>query len=290
MREAIRGRWKLKVGVENKKTGNMIITVLMAVFAFGQLFPIIWLFDFSLCKSGDLFASGILKWPDPPQWGNYKTAWIDGKIPQFLSNSILVTVITIVATVFLSLTLGYAFTRMRWKMRGFFLTIILLGMMIPIHATLLPNFITFNKLGLINTYLGLIIPYIAFSVPLGTYIMTGFLESIPAALEESAVMDGCGIYRIIFSIVLPLCKPAVVTIAVMTFLSSWNEFIMAVTYLTSDRMRTLPFAVMNFAGQYSSNYSVQFAVMGLTAIPSLLVYIFLNEHITKGVAMGAVKG
>jgi raffinose/stachyose/melibiose transport system permease protein len=186
--------------------------------------------------------------------------------------------------------MGYAFIRMKWKMKGFFLTAVLLGMMIPIHATLLPNFLTFRVLGLLDTYQGLIIPYVAFSMPLGVFVMTGFLESIPRALEESAVIDGCGIFGIIFRIIFPLTKPAVITIIIMTFLNTWNEFIMAVTYLSKETLRTLPFSVWNFAGQYASNYSVQFAVMTLTAIPAIIIYILLNEHITKGITLGAVKG
>jgi raffinose/stachyose/melibiose transport system permease protein len=186
--------------------------------------------------------------------------------------------------------MGYALIRMEWKLRKIALTFILLGMMIPIHATLLPNFITFQKVGIKDSYLALIIPYVAFALPLAVFLMTGFLESIPKAIEESAVIDGCGIFRIIFSIILPLTKPAIVTIVIMTFLNTWNEFIMAATYLSSDKFRTLPFAVYNFAGQYASNYSVQFAVMTLVALPSLIIYIILNEHITKGVTVGALKG
>ena len=120
--------------------------------------------------------------------------------------------------------------------------------------------------------------------------MTGFLESVPRAIEESAVIDGCGIFRIVFQIALPLLKPAVSTVAIMTFLNTWNEFIMASTYLSNDIYRTLPFAVYNFSGQYASNYSVQFAVMNMVAIPSLVFYIIFNEQITKGAAEGALKG
>lgn len=272
------------------KVGKVLLFIFITLFAIGQLFPLIWLINFSLCKSGDLFASGILKIPNPPQWGNYVAAWVDGQFPHYLFNSIFITFVTIFGTVVLSLTLAYAFTKMRWKMRGFFLGVILLGMMIPIHVTLLPNFLIFKNIGLLNTYLGLIIPYIAFSMPLGVFIMTGFIHEIPSSLEESAVIDGCGVYRILLNIVLPLTKPAIVTVTIMTFLSCWNEFIMAATYLSSDKFRTLPFAVMNFAGQYASNYSVQFAVMALTALPSIVVYLFMNEQITKGITMGAVKG
>lgn len=103
-------------------------------------------------------------------------------------------------------------------------------------------------------------------------------------------MDGCGIYRIIGSIITPLMKSSMATVAIMTFLNNWNEFMMASTYLSSNKWKTLPFSVLEFTGQYSSNYSVQFAVMALTAMPAVVVYVLLNKHITKGAALGAVKG
>lgn len=269
---------------------KIILYVILILAAVSSIFPLVWLVDFSLCKSGDLFGSNILKWPSPPQFQNYKTAWVDGKIPQFLFNSVFVNVITVVLTVVLSMMMGYALIRMEWKLRKAALTFILLGLMIPIHATLLPNYVTFNKVGIQDSYLALIIPYVAFALPLGVFLMTGFLESIPRAIEEAAVIDGCGIFRIIFTIIFPITKPAMVTIVIMTFINTWNEFIMAATYLSSNAFRTLPFAVYNFAGQYASNYSVQFAVMALVALPSLIIYILLNEHITKGVTVGALKG
>ncbi len=273
-----------------KKINNIIIVAIMVAFAIGQLFPLVWLIDFSLNRSGDLFVSGILKWPDPPQWDNYYVAWTQGKVGMYLINSTVVTTVTIVVTVVLSLTLAYAFSRMRWKMSGFVMTLMLLGMMIPIHATLLPNFFTFKALGLTDSYLGLIIPYIAVSLPMGIFLMNGFIHSVPKALEESAFMDGCGVYGIIFKIILPMTKPAIVTIAIMTFFNCWNEFIMAVTYLSKESLRTLPFSVINFQGQYASDYAKQFAVMALSTLPAIIVYFVLNEQITKGVMLGAVKG
>jgi raffinose/stachyose/melibiose transport system permease protein len=260
------------------------------LFSLCQLFPLVWLVDFSLSKSSEFFVKGILNWPVPPHWQNYERAWVGGKFVRFFFNSAFVATVTIVATVFLSLTLGYAFTRMKWRLSALFLNIILLGMMIPIHATLLPNFLMFQKIGgLLDSYQGLIIPYIAFSIPIAVFVMTGFLESIPRSLDEAAIIDGCGVYGIIFRIILPLTKPAVVTVIVLTFLSSWNEFIMAVTFLSSNTFRTLPFSVINFQGQYSSDYGSQFAVMTLTAIPAVIVYIIFSEQITKGVLAGAIK-
>jgi raffinose/stachyose/melibiose transport system permease protein len=255
-----------------------------------QLFPLVWLIDLSLVDSSEFFSDKVLVWPEAIKWQNYINAWVDGDFVQYLFNSVLVSSVTILLTIIISLSMAYAFTRMEWKWRAFFYAIILLGIMIPIHATLLPNFSIFKTLGLTNTYWGLILPYTAVSVPFSTFILTGFMRSIPSAVEESAVMDGASIYRIVFQIILPLTMPAVVTVAVTTFLNCWNEFIMAYTFISDDRLKTLPFSVMNFAGQYASDYGSQFAVMVLTSIPAIIIYAIFNEKITKGVTAGAVKG
>lgn len=271
-------------------TGRRLIWAFFIVVAFMQLFPLIWLLDFSFVGANEFFSSKVLVWPEQFQWSNYVNAWVDGKFLRYFINSMIVTVATIALTTIISISLAYAFTRMQWKLRGLFYTIILLGIMIPIHATLLPNFAIFKQLGLTDSYWGLILPYTAVSVPLGTFILTGFMVSIPKEVEESAVVDGCSIYRIVFQIILPLTMPAVVTVAVMTFLNCWNEFIMASTFISQDSLKTLPFSVMNFAGQYSSDYGSQFAVMVLTSVPAIIIYALFNEKITKGVTAGAVKG
>ena len=273
-----------------KKAGRVTLIIFMLLIAVIQLFPLIWLIDFSFARSGDLFASDLLIIPDPPQWKNYMLAFVDGKIPKYLINSIVVNIITVAGTVFISVLVSYACIRMKWKCSKLVMNILLLGMMIPIHATLLPNFILYTKMHITDNIIALLIPYIAFALPQGIFIMSSFMEGIPRALEEAAVIDGAGVYNVIFRIVFPILKPAMVTIAIMTFLNSWNEFTMAMTFLESDKWKTLPFSVLNFAGQYASNYAVQFAVMVLTALPALIVFILLNEQITKGIMVGAVKG
>ena len=272
-----------------KRLGRMVLWTVLFVFSVFQFFPMIWIVDFSLVKDTQLFGPEILIWPKEPQWENYVMAWTNGHVLKYSLNSIFVVVCTILITVFFSLTLGYAFTRMRWKYSKWVMSFVLLGMMIPIHTTLLPNFLIYQELHLLDTPWALILPYSAFSIPLGVFIMTGFLDSIPVALEEAAVIDGCSVMRIIFQIAFPLTKSAVATIAVMTFINNWNEFIMASTFLSTPAWKTLPFSVYEFAGQYTSRYAVQFAVMVLASIPALLVYILLNEQITKGVTFGAVK-
>ena len=273
--------------IKPSKIALWIVLILVAVI---QIFPLIWLVDFSLASSNEMFTSGLLVLPKKIQWGNYVKAFIDGHFLLYLRNSILINGLAVLLVILVSIMAGFACRRMKWKLSGFVKTLLLMGMMIPIHATLLPNFKIYSMLGLTDTIWALLIPYVAFSLPQGLFLMTSFIESVPVEIEEAAVMDGCGIFRIIFQIVTPMLKSSIATVAIMTFLNNWNEFMMASTYLSSPTWKTLPFSVLEFTGQYSSNYAVQFAVMALTAAPAVIVYIALNKYITKGVAMGAVKG
>lgn len=272
------------------KIGKILLWIVLTIVAVIQLFPLIWLIDFSLGSSNEMFTNGLLIIPEKIRWDNYVKAFVDGNFLHYLRNSLLINTLAVVLVVVISIMAAFACQRMKWKMSGLVSTLLVMGMMIPIHATLLPNYKIYNSLNLTDSIWALLIPYVAFSLPQGMFLMTGFLQSVPKELEEAAVMDGCGIYRIVFQIITPLLKPSIATVAIMTFLNNWNEFMMASTYLSSPKWKTLPFSVLEFTGEYSSNYAVQFAVMALTAAPAVIIYVILNKHITKGVAMGAVKG
>ena len=274
----------------SKKIGKVVLWIVLIIVAVIQLFPLIWLVDFSLGSSNEMFTNGLLIIPEKIRWDNYVKAFVDGNFLHYLRNSVLINTLAVVLVVFISIMAAFACQRMKWKLSGLVSTLLVMGMMIPIHATLLPNYKIYSALHLTDTIWALLIPYVAFSLPQGMFLMTGFIQSVPKELEEAAVMDGCGIYRIVFQIITPLLKPSIATVAIMTFLNNWNEFMMASTYLSTPTWKTLPFSVLEFTGEYSSNYAVQFAVMALTAAPAVIVYIVLNKHITKGVAMGAVKG
>lgn len=275
---------------ESSKIKRRILIFVFILVAFVQLFPLIWLVDFSLCNSNELFTSGILVWPDKIQWNNYYLAFRDGNFLHYLKNSLLINTLAVVLVIAISIMASFACTRMYWKLKGVVAVIMVMGMMIPIHATLLPNYVIYDRLGITDTIWALLIPYIAFSLPQGYFLTSSFMDSIPRELEEAALIDGCGIYRVVAIIITPLMKSSISTVSIMTYLNNWNEFMMATTYLSSDTWKTLPFCILEFTGQYSSNYAVQFAVMALSAAPAIIVYVILNKHITKGVAMGAVKG
>jgi len=280
--------------MSNRKTAlrawKILLYALLSVFALLQVFPLLWVLDYSLLKSGDLFGPELLKLPLVPQWGNYARAWVDGRIARYFLNSAIVVGSSVAASTFLAFCLAYSVTRMQWRLRPLVLAAVTMGMVVPIHTTLLPNFLWFSRFRLIDTHLGLIIPYVAFTLSFNTLVFIGQLKTLPRSMEESAFIDGASWPRILWSVVAPMCGPATVTVSVMTFLANWNEFIMAYTYLATDDLRTLPFSIIKFQGLYRSDYAIQFACMALVAVVPLLLYFFFSKWIMAGVTAGALKG
>lgn len=264
--------------------------ILLVGLVIAQIFPLLWVASYSLQKSGDLFGPEFFKLPQNPQWQNYLRAWNDGKIPQYLSNTLKIVIPSVAIATLLSFGLAYACTRMEWKLKSLVWFFVTIGLTIPIHTTLLPNFIWYRMFGLIDTHLGLIISYVAFSISFNTIVFSGLLVGIPKSMEESAFIDGAGYGRILSQIIAPMAATGFATIGVQTFLNHWNEFIMANTYLSSEIKRTLPFSIIRFQGEYSSDYAVQFACMALVALPPLVLYFIFNRWILAGVTAGAVKG
>lgn len=283
---------KVNAEQESKKNpiGKILLWTVLIIVAVIQIFPLIWLLDFSVASSTEMFTTGLLIWPEKFRFDNYVNAFQNGHVGSYLVHSLLINTLAVVCVLLFSVMMAFACSRMHWKLSKAVMGLIMLGMMIPIHATLLPNYVIYDRLHLTDTIFALLIPYVAFSLPQGLFLTVGFMSSIPKEIEEAAVIDGCGIFRIVFTIITPMLKSSLVTVSIMTFLNNWNEFMMASTYLSSPKWKTLPFSVLEFTGLYSSNYAVQFAVMALSAAPMIIIYIILNKQITKGVAMGAVKG
>jgi raffinose/stachyose/melibiose transport system permease protein len=269
---------------------KIILFTLLFFIAAVQIFPLIWLLNFSVASTTEMFTQSILIKPERIRWDNYTKAFIDGYYLLYLRNSIIINTLVVLLVLIISVMTAFACTRMRWKLAPVVRNMLLLGMMIPIHATLIPNFYIYNRIHMTNTLWALLVPYVAFSLPQGLFITSGYMESIPREFEEAAIIDGCNIYRLIISVIIPMLQVALITVSIMTYLGNWNEFIMAMTFLSKATWKTLPFSVLEFTGQYRKDYAVLFAVMVLSALPSVSIYIILNKHITKGVALGAIKG
>jgi raffinose/stachyose/melibiose transport system permease protein len=273
-----------------RKVKKGIVYVLFAIPVVTQLYPLLWLLLYSLKTNEEIMGGSFFALPKELQWHNYKDAYESGSYLKYLSNSVIVTGITMICVILLSSMVAYAISRFRWRYGNMVMTIFLMGMMIPMQATLLPLMVIFKNVDILNTHLSLILPYIAFSTPISVFILSGFMKSIPAEIEESAFIDGASIYRIFRSIILPVSVPPMMTVCILTFITIWNEYILAATFISSERLKTLPFGVYTFVSQYSVNYGAIGAFLVMGALPVILIYFFLSNQITKGMVAGAVKG
>jgi len=270
-----------------KKTA---VRALLSLLFVTQIYPLVWLLLYSFKKNDEILSGGFLSLPKAMQWSNYETAYVSGKFLRYLLNSLLVTGVTLAAVLLLGAMASYAIGRFEWKGGKWVLILFLIGIMIPIQSTLLPLVVLFKKLDILNTYLAMILPYIAFSLPLAIFILTGFFKTLPRELEESATIDGASIYRTFRSVILPITVPPIMTVTIVTFITIWNEYIMAATFTSSIHLKTLPFGVYSFVGKYTTNYGVVGAYLVMAVVPVLIIYFALAEKITKGMVAGAVKG
>jgi raffinose/stachyose/melibiose transport system permease protein len=282
--------------IKTKKSGKVgkmkpihwFLQVILIMVAVVQLFPLIWLLLFSLKSNAELFGDNILGLPMKWLWTNYTTVLKSSNISRYFINSVIVTVVTIIITNVLSAMVSYAITRLKWKLSNAVYILFLTGMMIPIHAALLPLFIILKPV--LNTYLALIIPYVGFALPLSVLILTGFMGTIPREIEEAAFLDGAGIGRIFTYIIVPLMKPAIATISVLTYLSSWNELMFAITFVNKEIYKTLTFGIMSMVGRYTTNWGLIGAGLVIATIPSIVIYMLMSEQIQGSLSSGALKG
>lgn len=268
--------------------GNIIIQIFLIAFAAIQLFPLYWMITFSLKGNMEIFGGNVLGLPETWRFDNYTKVVEETKLVRYFINSIVVTGLTIFFTLLFSAMITYGIVRLKWKLSKAVYTLFLIGMMIPIHAVLLPLFLNLDPV--LNSYMSLILPYTAFAMPLGILIMVGVLEGLPKELEEAAFIDGASIYKIFFHIILPLLTPALSTVAILTFLSSWNELMLAVTFVSDSRFKTITTGVMELIGKYSTQWGPVGAGLVIATIPTLILYIALSENVQKSLAAGAVKG
>jgi raffinose/stachyose/melibiose transport system permease protein len=208
----------------------------------------------------------------------------------FLFNSFLVTISTIIVSTVLSTMAAYAIARMKWKWGNPTLIFFLMGMMIPLHATLVPLFIFLKRTRLYDTPFALILPYVAFAIPMAIYIFVGFFRTIPREMEEAACLDGMNIYQIFIRIMVPLIRPAIATVAIFTYLSCWNELMFAISFISSPKWRTLTVGIMNMVGMYATNWGALGAGLVVATVPTLIIYLLMSGEIQKSFTTGALKG
>lgn len=274
--------------MKKNKKNSIVTTAVLFVITIIQLFPLYWMFTFSLKSNKEIFGGNIIGPPQNWEWDNYVKIFTKANMGRYLFNSTVVTVLTIFFTLILSAMVTYAIVRMIWKLSKVVYFIFLTGMMLSIHAVLLPLFI--NLKPVLDTYWALVIPYVAFGMPTAILLMVGSLESLPKELEEAAFIDGSSIYRVFWQIIMPLMKPILSTVAILTFLSTWNEMMLAITFVSGEKYKTITVGVNDMVGKYATKWGLVGAGLTIATIPTLAIYILLSKNIQKSLAMGAVKG
>lgn len=278
---------KRKASAKLNRT-NPVLMVILALIAAGQLFPLYWMFTLSLKNNSEVYGDNLVGLPQFWEWDNYITAISRGNIGRYFLNSVVVTGATILFTVVLACMVTYAITRMKWRLSGLVYGMFLVGLMLSVQAVLLPLYIMLK--GILDTYWALILPYVAFALPNAVLLMVGAMRDIPRELEEAAFIDGASIYRVFFQIVMPLMKPIMTAVAILTFLNTWNELMLATTFVSGEAFKTITVGVNDLVGKYSTDWGVMGAALSISTVPSVLLFVFLSKDIQKSLSLGAIKG
>ncbi len=275
---------------ETNPVAKVLTYILLVFWALINLFPIYFMFTFSLKSNEEIFGANVLGLPREWLWSNYTSAMGTGNMGRYFVNSIIVTVAAIAISIFAALMATYALTRIRWRGSKLMNSFLMLGLTIPLQASIVPIYVLLSKAHWLNKYSTLIVPYSAFTLSMSILICTGFMVDIPYDLDESARIDGCGLWRTFFSIILPLMKPALSTIGIYAYLQCWNEFMFANVFISDSAHRTLPVGIRALSGSYTTDWGPIGAALVIATFPTLIIYIFLSRRIQESFMTGAVKG
>lgn len=280
---------KMKSKKPSEIIASIIVVLLVAAWTVITIVPFIFMVLNSLKEQFDMLLNGTFAWPEQFMWSNYTEVLSDGFANYFI-NSVIVVVISLSLLLFIAMCASYPLSRFQLKSVVYILAIIVACMSIPVHITLIPVFKLSTQLGLYDSIWALIGPYVAMSIPISVFILTGFMAQIPVEIEEAARIDGANVYKIFFMIIAPLSKAGLATLVIYNGVNMWNEFIFAYTLTQSTANRTLPLAVWEYSTQYVMNTPLILAVLVLTLLPMLILFAICKEHLIKGMTAGAVKG
>ena len=285
--------------VEDRSTGGRVkkailsvgINTILMIFSLTCIFPLIWMLYSSL-KEKRVFNADIMGLPKDPTLANYIKILSnkDYDLLQNMWNSLRTTVISVFLIVLIAFIVGYILARINFVLNKPLYIMFLMGMLIPIHSLMVPIYIIFSRTGLSNHWYTLLLPYVAFALPMSIFLVQGYVKGIPVELEEAAAIDGSTFSKTMFGIILPVCKPILVTVAIINVFSCWNEFSFALILLKDLSLYTVPLGLKQFTGQFNADYPKIMSAMLLTMSPIVIFYFAFSKQIIKGMVAGAVKG
>ena len=273
-----------------KSRVSWTIATVLAVFALVvSIVPFIFMVMNSFKEKFEMLTQGVFALPERLDFTNYREV-LNGSFWSYFINSVIVLLVSLAVLLIISAFASYPLSRFHFRMNGYIYAVIVACMSIPVHITLIPVFKLTKNMQVYDSIWALIGPYVAIGIPISVFILTGFMKGIPKEIEEAASIDGCGKIKMFFTIILPMAKPGLSTLAIYNGVNMWNEFIFAYTLTQSRENRTLPLAVWEFQGQYSMNTPMIMAVLTLTVLPMIILFILAQDKLVKGMTAGAVKG
>lgn len=276
----------IKISIHQRK--KLLLTVLFLFITIIMIFPLLWSFSTSLKSDTEVYSKPYSLIPEQFRISNYKEVFTIIPFTSYFLNSLFISVVTIIITLLTSCLAAYAFARLKFKGRDVLFLLYLATLMVPRQVVLIPNFIIMRKFGLIDNLWSLILT--ATFTAYGTFFLRQFFLTLPKDLEEAAVIDGLGYWRRLFQIIVPLSKPALVTITIITLLNTWNDFLFPLVFINSDQKRTLTVGLSLLRGDYDTKWNIVMAATLLSISPLVLFFCFAQKSFIEGVALSGIKG
>jgi raffinose/stachyose/melibiose transport system permease protein len=276
----------VKVGTLSR---NLMVLALALFWFLVAGLPFFFMVQTGFKEQFELMTRSVWALPHDPTLANFTTV-LDSKFFRFLANSTFVVTLSVCLILLISSMASYVFARIRFRFSRVLFGLIMAGLVVPIHVTLIPVYLLTIKTGLYDSLWALVGPYVAFNIPVSVFILTEFMKQIPRELEDAARIDGSSPIGAFFRIILPLTTPGLATLAIFNAVTLWNEFVFAFVLVSSTNNRTLPLAIWEYQGQYAANIPLIMSVLTLSAIPLIIAYLLGQERLVKGIMAGAIKG
>ncbi|MCL2881074.1 MAG: carbohydrate ABC transporter permease [Treponema sp.] len=276
-----------------RKTNPVSLSLMYAIviiFTILAIYPIFWLIIQSFKTTQEYMIASKLSFPKMWFFKNYPISWTNGRFGILIINSVIYTSVTVIATIILSFMAGFAFAKLPSKWTPVLHGSFIIGILLTLQSILVPLFLMINAVGLYNTRLGVLIPYIGIGLPFAVYLSTEYIKSIPDSVLESARLDGAKYLRIFRSIIMPISAPEAVSVALLGITGTWNEFMLINILVSSTGLKSLPVGINMFSGALASDYGKQFSALVIGMAPMVVFYLIFRKKITAGVSAGAVKG
>ena len=276
-------------GKTKKITKKILLYVVLIILALIWIVPMFTLIATAIKSKSDFYSgAGLFSLPESIAWDNFVNAVTKGRLLTYMKNDLIICLLKVPLGIFIEAMAAFALTRLNVKHRTGIFIFFLIGMMLPMQTALVPINVVFSKLGLMNSYFGLFYVYVGFGISFGILILRGFFNGIPKELDEAAYLDGCTKWQLFYKIILPVAKPAVATLIISDFLSTWNEYLLASVIINDNAKKTDPVGIMTFVGEHGTDYGYLCAGVLLSVVPVLVVYLLFQRYFVEGMA-GAVK-